>query len=70
MKGTASLTKTQIIASALPPGVEPVQVKCHGFRCLAYQDKKGIWRHWVTRREISGDVEIVVQSSPRGSIGK
>ena len=40
---------------------EKVVVRCHGFRCLAYRDKEGVWRSVSDGRELRGAVEVVLR---------
>jgi hypothetical protein len=38
---------------------EGVLVKCEGFRCLAFRDQTGQWRHFFTGEPIMERVEVV-----------
>jgi hypothetical protein len=37
----------------------PVRVQCLGFRCLAYRDKKGLWRDFVTHEQLVSVIGVV-----------
>ena len=34
-------------------------VQCDGFRCMAYRDRKGIWRGFFSDQELKGKIEVV-----------
>jgi hypothetical protein len=38
---------------------EPVWVQCEGFRCLAFQDKQGVWRAFYDRSKLPGPVKVI-----------
>ena len=38
---------------------EAVQVKCSGFRCLAYRDEDGRWRDYWKRTPLPEPVEVL-----------
>jgi hypothetical protein len=40
-------------------------VQCDGFRCLAYLDRKGIWRGFFSDQELKGKIEIPDHATKR-----
>lgn len=44
---------------ALPPIGEVALVQCEHFRCLAYRDKKGVWKYHSNSEPISGNVFVI-----------
>jgi hypothetical protein len=51
-------------ATAVPKGAirrdgVATLIQCDGFRCMAYLDRKGIWRGFFSDQELKGKIEIV-----------
>ena len=37
----------------------PVRVQCLGFRCLAYRDREGLWRDFLTHERLASVIGLV-----------
>jgi hypothetical protein len=60
---TSSNKKLEGANKSPRPG-EPVWVQCDGYRCLAFQDKKGKWWSFYDRSNLPGVIKILSTPSP------